>query len=109
MNILSLIERQVVNKSKHAAMIVGNDQVSYQKLWQDSHHLVNKLKQFPNNAKIGIAIENPISFIKWYVAILINKQIPCVIDPHLNKDRLDSLIDEYNLDGLINNKSNVFK
>lgn len=109
MNILSLIERQVVNKSKHAAMIVGNDQVSYQKLWQDSHHLVYKLKQFPNNAKIGIAIENPISFIKWYVAILINKQIPCVIDPHLNKDKLDSLIDEYNLDGLINNKSNVFK
>lgn len=109
MNILSLIERQVVNKSKHAAMIVGNDQVSYQKLWQDSHHLVYKLKQFPNNAKIGIAVENPISFIKWYVAILINKQIPCVIDPHLNKDKLDCLIEEYNLDGLINNKSNVFK
>nr|WP_263313778.1 AMP-binding protein [Mammaliicoccus sp. Marseille-Q6498] len=107
MTILKRIEEQVHNKQSFKAMYVDDFAISYMDLWNESKKLSHELRQFSEGTKIGIAQEHPIIFMKWYLAVLMNKQIPCVIDATSSDERIDELLLTYKIQVLIDNQSNI--
>ncbi|MEB6202335.1 AMP-binding protein [Mammaliicoccus fleurettii] len=107
MKILDLIKEQVYLKQEVKAIYIENQSISFRELWNESEILAGKLKQYPENIMVGIAIKHPIQFMKWYIATLMNNQIPCVFDVNLTDEKIKHLIDIYYIDVFIADSNTI--
>lgn len=107
MEILDLIKEQVSLKQTENAIFIEDESISYKELWEESEILANKLSYYPEKVMIGIAIHHPLQFIKWYIAALMNNQIPCVLDANLTNEKLNELAHIYSIQVFVNDANDI--
>lgn len=109
MQLLKSIEQYAQNSGESIAAIVDDDIITYQSLWEESKKIADDFKLLENKTTVAIRISNPLTFIKYYIATLINNQIPCVLDATMDFEKINQLIKKYQINYMVDKHLNVLK
>ena len=107
MSIIDLIEKNVEKNPTKIAIIDGERQISYEKLFQEIQKFSRNLSFLEKKEVISLVSENSISFIISYFGIINLGKIVHLISPEISKSNLLEQLDSTDSEAIICPRSTI--
>jgi long-chain acyl-CoA synthetase len=98
MTLLTNIENHAHKNADRIAIKIDKQQITYKALKDEIATKHYKLQQIEQQATVALNIQNPLTLIIYYLAVLQSNAIPCVIDyrwPQETKNKNNTVTSSY--------------
>ncbi|WP_039068896.1 AMP-binding protein [Staphylococcus shinii] len=107
MQLLKNIEMYAQYQPYDCALQFDAELISYKALQARIVAIVEQLHDIPENQCVALTMNNPMSTILYYLALIKKGCIPCVMDFRWTQEQVNKLIEKYDIAYLINNDLKV--
>lgn len=107
MQLLKNIEMHAQYQPYDCALQFDAELISYKALQARIVAIVEQLHDIPENQCVALTMNNPMSTILYYLALIKKGCIPCVMDFRWTQEQVNKLIEKYDIAYLINNDLKV--
>ncbi|MGW7929562.1 AMP-binding protein [Staphylococcus xylosus] len=107
MQLLKNIEWYAQYQPYDGALQFDAEIISYKMLQERIVEVVEQLHDIPENQCVALTMNNPMSTVLYYLALIKKGCIPCVMDFRWTHEQVNKLIEKYDIAYLINNDLTV--
>jgi long-chain acyl-CoA synthetase len=107
MTLLTNIEHHAHKNGDRIAIKIDAQQITYKALKDKIATKHFKLQQLEQQATVALNIQNPLTLIIYYLAVLQSNAIPCVIDYRWPQETKNKLYKKYGINYVINNDDTI--
>lgn len=90
-----------------SALCFGSEKISYGQLNDEINRLELQLTQIPKESFVGLVVQQPMTTMVLYLALLKHDCVPCVIDVRWSQKQIDQIVAQYGIPYLINDELEV--
>ncbi|AVQ36966.1 AMP-binding protein [Staphylococcus kloosii] len=107
MTLLTNIENHAHKNADRIAIKIDKQQITYKALKDEIATKHYKLQQIEQQATVALNIQNPLTLIIYYLAVLQSNAIPCVIDYRWPQETKNKIYKQYGINYEINNAETI--